>query len=117
MAFHQSIIEGHKSIVNTALFHPYLPQIVTAGVERHITLHSPTPTAPNVNRLERTDEYVRQLPESNPENELRFLHLLMNPRQVSNSIPDPEFEEMRTITFFDGCVYILSMRFENTYVC
>ena len=53
---------GHKSIVNTALFHPHLPLLLTAGVERHIFIHSPTPNGPCLDEMEPTPTEVRQLP-------------------------------------------------------
>ncbi|PCH40298.1 WD40 repeat-like protein, partial [Wolfiporia cocos MD-104 SS10] len=37
---------GHASIVNTALMHPTLPILATAGIERTVVLHSPTPSCP-----------------------------------------------------------------------
>ncbi|GAA6033883.1 hypothetical protein JCM8097_000385 [Rhodosporidiobolus ruineniae] len=36
-----SILTGHRSIVNTALFHPTLPILYTSGVEKVIVRHSP----------------------------------------------------------------------------
>ncbi|KAF7796301.1 hypothetical protein EIP86_007478 [Pleurotus ostreatoroseus] len=55
-------LAGHKSIVNTALFHPHLPLLLTAGVERHIFIHSPTPNGPCLDEMEPTPTEVRQLP-------------------------------------------------------
>ncbi|KAH9991247.1 WD40 repeat-like protein [Russula vinacea] len=37
---------GHLSIVNSTLIHPVLPLIATAGIERQVVLHSPTPNTP-----------------------------------------------------------------------
>ncbi|KAL5635804.1 hypothetical protein ACGC1H_004561 [Rhizoctonia solani] len=34
---------GHRSIINTAAFHPTLPLIFTSGVESHIQMHSARP--------------------------------------------------------------------------
>ncbi|KAG8959868.1 hypothetical protein FRC00_001179 [Tulasnella sp. 408] len=34
-------VEGHSSIINTALFHPTLPLLATSGIERFIRLHRP----------------------------------------------------------------------------
>ncbi|KAJ3109888.1 hypothetical protein HDU96_007089 [Phlyctochytrium bullatum] len=36
-------LEGHRSIVNSVIFHPHLPIIATAGVEKLVRLHSPYP--------------------------------------------------------------------------
>lgn len=38
-----SILTPHRSIVNTALFHPSLPLLFTSGIEKTILVHSPTP--------------------------------------------------------------------------
>ncbi|KAL8280486.1 hypothetical protein RQP46_007134 [Phenoliferia psychrophenolica] len=40
-----SILTGHRSVVNTVLFHPSLPFLVTSGVEKVVLVHSPTPFA------------------------------------------------------------------------
>ncbi|GJN94514.1 hypothetical protein Rhopal_007597-T1 [Rhodotorula paludigena] len=42
-----SILTGHRSIVNTALFHPTLPLLYTSGIEKLIIRHAPPrPSAP-----------------------------------------------------------------------
>lgn len=35
----EAIVTGHRSIVNTALFHPTLPLLFTSGIEKHILAH------------------------------------------------------------------------------
>lgn len=40
------LLRGHQSIVNTALIHPHLPLIATAGIESRVMLHSPTAGTP-----------------------------------------------------------------------
>lgn len=40
-----SVLTGHRSVVNTALFHPTLPLLYTAGVERIIVQHGPASTS------------------------------------------------------------------------
>ncbi|KAJ8691284.1 hypothetical protein PTI98_010872 [Pleurotus ostreatus] len=57
-------LTGHDSIVNTTLFHPYLPHILTSGIENHITLHSPTPASPCSSSLQLSPPDVRTLPRS-----------------------------------------------------
>ncbi|GAA5881610.1 hypothetical protein JCM3774_006493 [Rhodotorula dairenensis] len=42
-----SILTGHRSVVNTALFHPTLPLLYTAGVEKLIVRHSPATLGAN----------------------------------------------------------------------
>ena len=59
------IIIGHQSIVNTTLFHPTLLHIATAGIERHVILHSPTASSPCTKALSLTPPEVRSLPAEN----------------------------------------------------
>ncbi|GAA5884366.1 hypothetical protein JCM1840_004780 [Sporobolomyces johnsonii] len=40
-----SILTVHRSIVNTTLFHPTLPYLVTSGVKKVIICHSPSPSS------------------------------------------------------------------------
>ncbi|GAA5983533.1 hypothetical protein JCM11641_005840 [Rhodosporidiobolus odoratus] len=42
------VLAGHRSIVNTALFHPTLPLLYTAGVEKLVVCHSPLSSTPLV---------------------------------------------------------------------
>ncbi|KAI4528008.1 WD40 repeat-like protein [Schizophyllum commune Loenen D] len=49
-------LTGHTSIVNSTLFHPTLPHIATAGIERDVLIHGPTPGSPCVARLRRSPE-------------------------------------------------------------
>ncbi|GAA5902267.1 hypothetical protein JCM5296_003968 [Sporobolomyces johnsonii] len=46
-----SILTGHRSIVNTVLFHPTLPYLFTSGVEKLIIRHSASPPSPSSTRL------------------------------------------------------------------
>ncbi|PFH53402.1 hypothetical protein AMATHDRAFT_55347 [Amanita thiersii Skay4041] len=55
---------GHRSIVNTTAFHPSMLHIVTAGIERNIILHSPTPCAPCAQDLDLTETETRALSEN-----------------------------------------------------
>ena len=50
------LLLGHTSIVNSTLFHPTLPHIATAGIERDVLIHGPTPGSPCVARLRRSPE-------------------------------------------------------------
>ncbi|KAF8588568.1 WD40 repeat-like protein [Ramaria rubella] len=58
------LVYGHKSIINTVLFHPLEPYIATSGVERHVLVHSPFEATPSCGKLNRTEKRVRQLPQS-----------------------------------------------------
>ncbi|TDL22196.1 WD40 repeat-like protein [Rickenella mellea] len=102
-------LNGHRSIVNTTLIHPHFPQIVTAGIERHITLHSPSAFAPNVTAFELTDPNVRRLPEANREQTRRYLEAaLREPQNFDVESPSHsevnaiDAEEESTVALFDG---------------
>ncbi|KIY46733.1 WD40 repeat-like protein, partial [Fistulina hepatica ATCC 64428] len=53
-------LTGHKSIVNTALFHPTLPHILTSGIENDIVIHSPFEDAACVPQLRLSPTTVRR---------------------------------------------------------
>jgi len=54
-------VYGHKSIINTVLFHPLEPYVVTAGVESYTMLHSPFQSTAACGKLKKTEASVRQL--------------------------------------------------------
>lgn len=100
----KSLPSGHKSIVNSVLFHPNLLHIVTAGIERHVILHSPTKSSPCAEDLALTPTTVRELPGGSPEDHSRFL------RAVFSGVGTTDFEEdAETIAMFDECVFFLSI--------
>ncbi|KAI0789582.1 WD40-repeat-containing domain protein [Abortiporus biennis] len=92
-------LTGHRSIVNTTLFHPQWPLIVTSGIERHILLHSPLPSSPCTESLPLTSQAVRELPEDNPEDRVRFIHALAYGRLDGEDEDDKE-----TIALFDQII-------------
>lgn len=47
--------------MNTVLMHPTLPHIVTSGIERHVILHSPTPSSQCASDLVLTSQRTRRL--------------------------------------------------------
>ncbi|KAF8719093.1 hypothetical protein AX14_011463 [Amanita brunnescens Koide BX004] len=90
-------LTGHRSIVNTIAVHPYMLHIVTAGIERNIILHSPTPSSPCTQNLARTPVEMRALSDDGEPDRLVFLRALRGA---------PEHEDMRdpdstTISIFD----------------
>ena len=89
-------MSGHKSIVNSVLFHPSLLHIVTAGIERHVILHSPTKSSPCVKDLVLTPETMRPLPAGSPEDHSRFLHAIFSGLGTNDLDEDAE-----TIALFD----------------
>jgi WD repeat-containing protein 22 len=88
-------LTGHKSIVNTTLFHPILLHIATAGVESQIVLHSPTASSPCVKDLHLTPTNVRELP-SRDDTGGRVAHALVMGLPLNSDEGDTE-----TIALFD----------------
>ncbi|VDC01332.1 unnamed protein product [Peniophora sp. CBMAI 1063] len=88
-------LRGHQSIVNSALVHPHLPLIATAGIESHIMLHSPTAGVPfsqeplGVTRLD-----TRRLPLASPEDRVAIRRILMG----MEASPDDEDDSADHIT-------------------
>ncbi|KAF8798922.1 WD40 repeat-like protein [Phlegmacium glaucopus] len=94
-------LPGHKTIVNTAVFHPHFLHVVTAGVEKTIHLHSPTPSSPCTQDLSLSPLDVRQLNErDNHEDRLVYLNALMGARALDED-EDEDAGERQTICFFD----------------
>ncbi|KAI0365711.1 WD40 repeat-like protein [Pilatotrama ljubarskyi] len=69
-------LTGHDSIVNTALIHPDRPYLLTAGIERYIRLHSPTPVTPCTEPLSLTPQEVRKIPPADPNSRLLLLRAM-----------------------------------------
>lgn len=91
--------------MNSVLFHPSLLHIVTAGIERHVILHSPTKSSPCVKDLTFTPTLVRGLPAGSPEDHNRYLRAVS-----SNLVTNDLDEDVETIALFDECVCVLSDR-------
>lgn len=94
---------GHLSIVNTTLIHPVLPIIATAGIERHIILHSPTPSAPWATELPLTPTTTRPrpLPNGGPSpTDPSVLRLLMRLSTIME-VDEAMGEDARSIAYFD----------------
>ena len=95
---------GHLSIVNTTLIHPILPVIATAGIERHVILHSPTPNAPWGADLLPTRTNTRPLPSGGPApSDPSVLRLLMR-LSAMTEVDESMGEDARSIAYFDLCV-------------
>lgn len=96
------IIQGHLSIVNTTLIHPVLPLIATAGIERQVVLHSPTPNTPWASNLPLTPTTTRSLPSeelsmTDPSSLLRLLIRMNTLMEPDESLG----EDARSISYFD----------------
>ena len=106
------IITGHKTIVNTVVFHPHFLHVVTSGVEKSIHLHSPTPSSPCTQNLPLSPLDVRQLDERDDQADRQvYLNALMGARTIDgdndNNDDDSDAGERETISFFDQSVLFL----------
>ena len=91
---------GHNSIVNTTLIHPHLLHIVTAGIEKDILLHSPTPNSPCSKDMELTPTDVRQLSSDGDMDRIVYLRALTG-FHGSDAMDDDDDPERMTIRMFD----------------
>ena len=106
---------GHKTIVNTVVFHPHFLHVVTSGVEKSIHLHSPTPSSPCTQDLPLSPLDVRQLNDRDDQADRQiYLNALMGARTIdvdnsdnNNANDDDESDagERETISFFDQSVF------------
>lgn len=92
----------HRSIVNTAAFHPVLPLIFTSGVENHIQMHAIRPIPGG--RLSEPAERTRVLPGPSALSRLNFRataygldSLSLEEIQLYRTIP----REDRSVLLFD----------------
>lgn len=102
-------LNGHRSIVNTVLFHPRLLHVVTAGVEKVIILHSPTPGSPCTHDLDETPPDVRAV--SDHADEDRNIYL----RSLTGQLSDDDRNEEHTIRMFDQYVCLAKDVFSNSW--
>ncbi|KDR82852.1 hypothetical protein GALMADRAFT_238461 [Galerina marginata CBS 339.88] len=92
-------LTGHKSIVNTTVFHPHLLHIATAGIEKNVILHSPTPSSPCTQNLDSSPVTVRKLlgDEDDKDRENYYAAMLgLIPADSEN-----DQNERQTLSFFD----------------
>ncbi|KAF9779652.1 WD40 repeat-like protein [Thelephora terrestris] len=92
-------LNGHMSIVNSVLFHPSLLHIVTAGIERHVILHSPTKSSPCTEELTLTPTTVRSLPAGSAEDHSRLIQAIASGLGTNDMEEDAE-----TIALFDEII-------------
>lgn len=92
---------GHRSIVNTALFHPHFLHVVTAGVEKNIVLHSPTPSSPCTQNLQRSPARVRELKDEDLEQDRQNYYSALCGSYPMNSERPDDREERQTLSLFD----------------
>lgn len=85
--------------MNTTIFHPHFLQVVTAGIEKDIILHSPTPTSPCAQDLQPSPTNVRRLrAEVEEEDRINYLSALLSPEPTT--VGDLA-SERQTISLFD----------------
>ena len=89
--------QGHKSIVNTSVFHPHFLHVVTSGIEKDILLHSPTQASPCTSNLQPTPTQVRRLTENSDEDRHTYFRALAN---IYPTNEEPE-DEQTTLSMFD----------------
>jgi WD repeat-containing protein 22 len=98
-----SRLTGHRSIVNSTLFHPYFFNIVTAGVESTILVHSATPSSPYVQRFNKTPTEVRARASLQPDDAAELRNALLSDSHLT--IPGDDnahaVSESRIIRMFD----------------
>lgn len=93
-------LTGHSSIVNATLIHPHFLHIVTAGIEKDIRLHSPTPTSPCSRDMELTNTDVRELGDDEEADRMAYLRALPG-LHGPEALDDDEDPERTTIMMFD----------------
>lgn len=86
--------------MNSVLFHPSLLHIVTAGIERHVIVHSPTKSSPCTEDLTLTPTTVRALPAGSPEGRGRFVRAVTL-GLGTNELDELEAEDAETVALFD----------------
>ena len=101
-----SYYQDHRSIVNAIAIHPSLLHIVTSGIERHITLHSPTPSSPIAQDLSLTPPEVRKLREHSADDEMQFLRAILGSHSTLVGNTDQSDDESQTISLFDQSVHV-----------
>ena len=121
----KKIYTGHKTIVNTVVFHPHFLHVATSGVEKSIHLHSPTPSSPCTQNLSLSPLDVRQLNERDDQADRQvYLNALLGARTIdgdndnnNNNDADDESDagERETISFFDQSVFSLSISRVNCF--
>jgi DDB1- and CUL4-associated factor 5 len=90
------------------VFHPHFLHVVTAGVEKSIHLHSPTPSSPCTQDLSLTPLDVRQLNERDDQaNQQIYFDALRGTRTDEDD--DPDAGERETIGFFDQLSFSLRL--------
>ena len=102
-------ITGHASIVNTALFHPTLPLLATAGIENDILIHSPTETTPfSEQPLPLTPTEVRHLGDLSAQTRASIRRaLILGTELAMEGYGEDEVTRMR----FDECVPFLAVQY------
>ena len=93
--------------MNTIAFHPHFLHIVTAGIEKRVVLHSPTPSSPCTQDMALSPTSVRDLTNENSEEDsFTYMVAVLGMHNVDPENADDN-EERRTLSLFDQYVFIL----------
>ena len=98
--------------MNSVLFHSSLLHIVTAGIERHVILHSPTKSSPCAKDLTFTPQSVRALPAGSTEDHSRFFRA-MSLGLYTNDLD----EDAEAIALFDEYVLCIVTERKRVLIC
>ncbi|TIB85311.1 WD40 repeat-like protein [Wallemia mellicola] len=91
-------LEGHASIVNSAMIHPTLPLVATSGVEKIIKMHTPTPFTNNLEAKE-TPKSRKMGNETRSSRRDFLMALLTSPYENEEGTVE---EDPLTLNFFDS---------------
>ncbi|KAF8903180.1 WD40-repeat-containing domain protein [Gymnopilus junonius] len=99
-----SILVGHNSIVNTALFHPHYLHVVTAGVEKKIILHSSTQSSPCTQNLQLSPSTVRKLDDQESERDRAIFFTSLDSGGLQPTDITEDIDERQTLSIFDHII-------------
>lgn len=117
-----SCVSGYNSIVNTSVFHPHLLHVVSSGVEKDVFIHSPTPSSPCTQDLERAPTHVREIVDEEADRDRQnYIDTLLAERPLYNSETSHASDdaERRALSLFDQSVlqFRLLLSFDLIIVC
>ena len=91
--------------MNTIAFHPHFLHVVTAGIEKRVVLHSPTPSSPCTQDMALSPTSVRELTdEHSEEDSFTYMVAVLGMHGMDPENADDD-EERRTLSLFDQCVF------------
>ncbi|PPR07786.1 hypothetical protein CVT26_014971 [Gymnopilus dilepis] len=97
-------LTGHNSIVNSALFHPHLLHVVTAGIEKKIILHSPRQSSPCSESLQLSPTTVRKLDDEASERDREIFWSALESAALQPAGITDDNDERQTLSLFDHII-------------